>query len=78
MQKRETNTGCNGALTGATARLTDNAVVSSGVPDGSNEGEEHRVTPLLSWKTIPTGFLTISDVEIMDEVTENGEEEEEV
>lgn len=77
MQTPEINKKYNDAPTRATRKLTNDALMTGSDPAESNEGEEQRVSSPLLWTT-PIGFLTVSDVEITNEVLENGEEEEEV
>ncbi|WP_246998741.1 hypothetical protein [Halosolutus gelatinilyticus] len=76
MQTREINKRCTDAPTGVTGRLADDTLVTGSDPAGSYE--EQRVSSPLLWTTTPTGFLAVSDVEITNEVLENGEGEEEV
>jgi hypothetical protein len=70
MKKQEINPGCTDAPTGVTPRLTDDTAVIGGGPAELSEGEERRITLLLSWKPTPADFLTVGGNEIQDAVPE--------
>ncbi|GAA0246027.1 hypothetical protein ACFFQF_05145 [Haladaptatus pallidirubidus] len=74
MQKQEINTGCTDAPNGVTPRPTDDTAVIGGGSAELSEGEEHRITHLLSWKPTPTDFLTVGGNEIQDAVPEEAKE----
>lgn len=73
MQKQEINPGCTDAPKGVTPRPTDDTDVIGGGPAESNEGEEHRITRHLSWKTTPADFLTIGGNGNQDAIPEEAE-----
>ncbi len=73
MQKQEINTGYTDAPNGVTPRSTDDMAVIGSDPAEVSEGEENRITLLLSWKTTSADFLTIGGNEIQDAVPEKTE-----
>lgn len=77
IQTREINTERTDAPNGTTPRPTDDIddmVVFGGDPAEVSEGEAHRATVPLSWKTPPADFLTIGGNEIQDAVPEETKE----
>lgn len=73
MQKQEINTGCTDAPNGVTPRPIDDMAVFGGGPAEVSEGEAHRATIPLSWKTPPVDLLTDARDEIQDAVPEEAE-----